>query len=287
MLSLTSNLVKREWLDLIFQDRNKSYGAYWLRIRSAKIMARALLYSSVFFVLIFLTPDLIALIGLKRPKQEIIKIVNVTLQPPPPVNPKMPPPPPPPLTHLRSQTYVEPPRPRNNMIKFPPPIVKPDNQIHDEPPELKDLKNADPGQITVLGDPDADIVTIGPVGVGEKQAKVVEDTKVYQFNSLEVSPSFPGGIEKFYMYIQNALQYPEFAKANNIQGKVFLSFIVEKNGQLTDIKVDRKVGGGLDEEAIRVLKLSPRWNPGIQNGRPVRVKYNIPINFSLSISTNL
>lgn len=73
------------------------------------------------------------------------------------------------------------------------------------------------------------------------------------------------------------------AAENNIQGKVFLSFVVEKNGELTDIQLaGKKLGGGTDEEAIRVLKASPKWTPGIQNGKPVRVKYNIPISFTLS-----
>ena len=72
------------------------------------------------------------------------------------------------------------------------------------------------------------------------------------------------------------------AQENNVQGKVFLSFVVEKDGKLTDIQVTRGLGSGTDEEAIRVLKASPRWNPGIQNGKPVRVKYNINVNFTLN-----
>ena len=71
------------------------------------------------------------------------------------------------------------------------------------------------------------------------------------------------------------------AQENNIQGKVFLSFIVEKNGSLTDIKVERKLGYGTDEEAVRVLAASPKWVAGVQNGKFVRVKYNIPINFAM------
>jgi protein TonB len=72
------------------------------------------------------------------------------------------------------------------------------------------------------------------------------------------------------------------AAENNITGKVFISFTVEKDGSITDVKVDRKLGYGTDEEAVRVIKASKRWNPGMQNGKPVRVKYNIPIQFSLN-----
>lgn len=107
-----------------------------------------------------------------------------------------------------------------------------------------------------------------------------ENNTVYSFVSMETPPSYPGGIEKFYTFLNDNIKYPEVAKENNVQGNVFVSFTVEKDGSLSDIKIDRKLGYGTDEEAIRVLKLSRRWNPGMQNGKPVRVKYNIPIRFS-------
>lgn len=109
-----------------------------------------------------------------------------------------------------------------------------------------------------------------------------DTNKVYDFVSLEQQPTFPGGMDKFYIYLKSNLVYPEEAKANKVEGKVFLSFIVEENGDLSDIKVERSLGQGTDEEAVRVLLASPAWVPGIQNGKKVRVKYNIPISFSLS-----
>lgn len=105
--------------------------------------------------------------------------------------------------------------------------------------------------------------------------------KVYDFVSIYAQPSFPGGMDKFYSYLKKTIKYPQVAEKNNIEGKVYLSFTVEKDGALTDIKVDRKLGSGTDEEAIRVLADSPKWIPGINNGAPVRVKYNIQIGFSL------
>ncbi|WP_293305545.1 M56 family metallopeptidase [Pedobacter sp. UBA5917] len=106
--------------------------------------------------------------------------------------------------------------------------------------------------------------------------------KVYDFVSIEKQPEFPGGIAKFYKYLGGSIKYPKMAQDNNVQGKVFLSFVVEKDGSLSDIQITRGLGSGTDEEAIRVLKESPKWNPGIQNGLPVRVKYNINVNFTLS-----
>ncbi|WP_231426772.1 M56 family metallopeptidase [Pedobacter sp. Leaf250] len=106
--------------------------------------------------------------------------------------------------------------------------------------------------------------------------------KVFDFVSIEKQPEFPGGISKFYEYLSKSIKYPKLAQENNVQGKVFLSFIVEKDGSLSDVAITRGLGSGLDEEAIRVLNGSPRWNPGVTGGKPVRVKYNINVNFSMS-----
>ena len=109
-----------------------------------------------------------------------------------------------------------------------------------------------------------------------------KEEKVHDFSTLDEAPTFKGGMDQFYKFLSENVRYPEYAQKNNIQGKVYLSFIIEVDGNLSDIKVDRKLGGGLDEEAIRVLQLSPKWIPGVQNGQIVRVKYHIPISFSLS-----
>ena len=105
--------------------------------------------------------------------------------------------------------------------------------------------------------------------------------KIYDFVSIEKVPEFPGGMKKFYEYLGKSIKYPEAAQNNNVQGKVWLSFTVEKDGGLSDITITRGLGSGTDEEAKRVLAESPKWIPGIQNGRAVRVKYNININFTL------
>lgn len=106
--------------------------------------------------------------------------------------------------------------------------------------------------------------------------------KVFDFVSIEKQPEFPGGIRKFYEYLGKSIKYPKMAQENNVQGKVFLSFIVEKDGSLTDVQLTRGLGSGTDEEAMRVISESPKWNPGISEGRAVRVKYNINVNFSLN-----
>ncbi|MCX2474274.1 energy transducer TonB [Pedobacter sp. MC2016-05] len=110
----------------------------------------------------------------------------------------------------------------------------------------------------------------------------VKAQKIYDFVSVEKQPAYPGGIVKFYQYMKNEIKYPEVAKNNKIQGKVFLSFIVEKNGKLTDVIVVRSLSKETDAEAVRVIKNSPNWNPGVLDGMPVRVKYNIAVNFNFS-----
>ncbi|CAH0168810.1 hypothetical protein SRABI27_01547 [Pedobacter sp. Bi27] len=114
------------------------------------------------------------------------------------------------------------------------------------------------------------------------QAKAQDNSnKVYDFVSVEKQPAFPGGISNFYRYLSHEIKYPEAAKRNNTKGKVFASFIVEKNGTLADIQIIRSLSPETDKEAVRVLNKSPRWNPALQNGIPVRVKYNMAINFAL------
>lgn len=244
------DIFRKEWLEVVFADKNKSYGAYQLRKTNGANTTRALIIGSVIFLVLFFSPKIFSLIrGSMDHEDEQLKAQEVIIAPPPPVDPKTPPPPP-----------VEPPPPKIDQVKMPPPIVKPDIEVRDEPPTVEKLKEADPGQRDIKGDPTADIVIAEPVGEGPKReaAVAVDDNKVYDFVSIEKQPEFPGGISKFYGYLSKAIKYPPMAQENNVQGKVFLSFVVEKDGKLTDITVTRGLGSGTDEEAIRVLKASPR-----------------------------
>jgi len=102
-----------------------------------------------------------------------------------------------------------------------------------------------------------------------------------EYTILEKAPEFKGGVNKFYKYLANTIRYPRDAAKNNVTGTVILSFTIEKDGTPTNIEVKRSVYKSVNEEAIRVIKSSPRWTPATQRGLPVRVKYNIPITFSL------
>ncbi|MBE9598216.1 energy transducer TonB [Pedobacter sp. MC2016-24] len=272
MLGSKIDLFGNEWLDVVFDAKNKNYGAYTLRRDSSSNTAKALLLAGTAFILLFLSPKIIQLV---RGSQDIEDAVStqsvVTVQSPPAVNPETPPP-----------AAVEPPPSKQNITKFLPPVVV-ENPRDPEPVSIKELENSNPGAKTVEGTDDGQIVIEGPTGKGPVGARATEDSHVYDvFSALEVQPTFPGGMDKFYAYLSKSIRYPAAAQEINIQGKVFVSFIIERNGKLSDIKVERKLGYGTDEEAIRVLNASPRWIPGIQNGIAVRVKYNIPISFSLA-----
>jgi protein TonB len=273
MLGSKLDILKPEWIDVVFTNRNKSYGAYELRKDNPRNTNKALVIGVVLFVfLISLKTIINKLEGFIPKAQEKVKVTDVVLQPPPPVDQTKKPPPPPP----------EPPKPKVDQIKFPPPVVKPDNEVQEkDPPTVKELQVADPGQKDQKGDPNADIRIDEPVGNSDVK-QVVEADPNQIFTSVEQVPEFPGGLDKFGAYLGKAIRYPAVARENGTQGRVIVTFVVEKDGSLTDIKVTRGIGSGCDEEAVRVLKNSPKWKPGIQNGRPVRVQYSVPISFTLA-----
>lgn len=125
-------------------------------------------------------------------------------------------------------------------------------------------------------------IVVSGYAITPKKEDNGEENTVYNHVSIANPPSYPGGMAKLYALLGSTIKYPMSAAENNIQGIVNVSFTVEKDGTLTDIKAEgRKLGHGTEEEAIRALKLSKRWNPGMQDGKPARVKFNIPIRFTM------
>jgi len=120
------------------------------------------------------------------------------------------------------------------------------------------------------------------IGV-KAQTTAVDTLKEHQlvFTAVEVSPEFPGGEAAFGKFLQINIRYPAEDHKNKVQGKVYVQFVVERDGSLTDMKILRSPSETMSAETIRVLQLSPKWHPGIQHGKPVRVQYTVPINFSL------
>lgn len=111
------------------------------------------------------------------------------------------------------------------------------------------------------------------------QEEEVEEEEI--FLVVEEDAEFPGGLEALSKYLAENIKYPQLAKENNITGRVFVSFVVEKNGSVGNIKILRDIGGGCGAEAVRVVKAMPKWKPGKQRGKPVRSQFNLPVNFDL------
>ncbi|MEN9336171.1 MAG: hypothetical protein RLZZ500_1158 [Bacteroidota bacterium] len=257
------DLLKKQWLDIVFEGRNKSYGAYDLRMKDGNTNVKAFIIGAVIFSLAVATPiiaDFISSATADDSATMDTKIRTVKL-PPKEEKPKenLPPPPPPP--------------PKVDQVKFVKPEVAKTEDVTEEPPKMEEIKDKNLGKEDIKGDPNA-VPTVEPPGNGPAQQEVVEDNTVYSSAGIEVKPDFPGGIAKFYSFIQKNYIAPD---EPGLKGQVFVSFVVEKDGSLTDIKILRDIGYGTGKEAERVLRKSPRWTPAEQNGKKVRCSYQIPI----------
>lgn len=120
-------------------------------------------------------------------------------------------------------------------------------------------------------------IEITPVVVEEEE----EEEEQQIFTVVENDPEFPGGMEALYKYLAQNIKYPQLARDNNITGRVYVTFVVERDGSITGCRVLRDIGGGCGQEAIRVVKSMPKWTPGKQRGKAVRVQFNLPVNFNL------
>lgn len=256
------DIFTNQWLDIVFEGRNKAYGAYDLRKKNTKTTVKALIIGAIVFSFAVAAPLIMSLLPDSSSDDEGLDTKIVTMKlPPKKEQPKkdLPPPPPPP--------------PKVDQVKFVKPVVAKAEEVTEEPPKITEIKDKKLGNETIKGDPDADF-TVEPVGNGT--AAVVEevDNTIYNTAGIEVKPDFPGGMEKFYKFVGNNYQTPE---EEGLKGKVYVTFVVEKDGSLTDIKVSRDIGYGTGKEAIRVLNKCPKWTPGEQNGKKVRVLYSLPI----------
>jgi len=268
------DIFRKEWLDVVFDGRNKEYGAYDLRKIAPKATSIGLAIASIAFVVLLMAPAIARWLGIESGGESVEQIIEteVVLSEPPPVNEEEPPPPPP----------VEPPPPRVDQVRMPEPKVVPAEQVQDEePPTVEQLKLADPGTKTIEGDPNAEIRIDLPVGEGEIDAEVTETSSDQIFQSVEINPEPPGGMAEFMQWVGRNYEYPQAAMDAGVNGQVQVSFVVERDGSLTDIKVVKDLKFGTGDAAVKLLQKAPKWSPGIQNGRPVRVAYTLPIRLNL------
>lgn len=253
---------EEQFNEIVFENRNKDYGAYALRASYKKRMLIAMSISLTAFLLAVSFP-LIA--GYLNKSHTIIddKTVGAELYNHP--NNNNLPVPLPPL----------PPTPKDivNKVRFVAPIISDDDSLDVSfGPDIDSIKNKPIDTTTT------------PENIPEdpnKNKKTFIDEKINEIWDIQEPPTFPGGDAVWMNIIVQNIQYPVLAKESNISGTVYLKFVVEPNGSITNITLQRGIGGGCDEEAIRVVKMLPNWNPGKQNGKPVRVWFVLPIKFTL------
>ena len=160
----------------------------------------------------------------------------------------------------------------------PPPPPPPAPEIVEELNIVDDTKEVASVEIDTEDDKDKVVTISAPVTTS---SVVVEEEDNVVFQVVEKMPSFPGGDAELFKFLSNNIKYPVIAQENGIQGRVICQFVVNRDGSIVDVEVVRSVDPSLDREAIRVIKSMPKWNPGMQRGKPVRVKYTLPVNFRL------
>ena len=276
MRNFLSNVYTPEWLNLVFENRNKSYGAYVLRTESSRNMLRAFFIAAPVFVLSFVLPQVLSGHKQNIEPQTTDKIVDIVKLPPPPNKPLPPKPKPAPASA---------PAEKLNTVKLPSHIKVVDQPVsEDEMPTINELKDAVVGSQNQSGvSAGAGVVAPPASTTGTGVADMpVADNSIHETASLDAYPEFEGGMKAWARYIQRNLRYPQQAQEEGLQGKVFISFVIEKDGSISNVTVLRGVASSLDQEAARVIQKSPKWKPGVQNNQSVRVRFNMPISFSLA-----
>ena len=265
------DLTAPEWCELIFEDKNKEYGAYKMREESPKrhnwavliVIAIALVGFSIPKLIEFATPE----------KKDVMTEVTV-------------------LSKLdeaevkdevkRIEPLAPPPPALKSSIKFTAPVIKKDEEVRDED-EMKSQEEITKTKVAisiayVKGNDELNGKDIADLKEVITQAPV-EEEKPYV--AVEQMPEFPGGPAELLSFIAKNLHYPTIAQENGIQGKVYIRFVVSKAGMVQDVTVMKSLDPYCDKEAIRVIKSLPKWIPGRQNGVNVPVYYTVPITFKL------
>ena len=265
------DLLDKEWCEMVFEDRNKTYGAFELRRVYSRNVVYGLILTAVLFALSIAGPIVARLIADATSEEEVKMVqTEVTkLEEPPPVNKEEPPPPP-----------VEPPPPLKSTVKFTPPEIVPDKEVQEPPPTQEELKEVEASTKTEEGSDDGVDQSLLE---GNGNAVVEEPAAPEIFTSVEQMPEPQGGLEGLYKYLAANTQYPQMEKDAGISGTVYVRFVVDEVGKVSNIEILRGVKGGpnLEKEAIRVLKTLPPFKPGKQNGRAVKVWYSLPFKFNL------
>lgn len=271
-----NKILSADVLDIIFEGRNKEYGAYQLRKTYNKRLMTALIVTASFILLSFGGYVLSNILNKEDVKKEMV-VQDVQLEEIKQEEKKEEPPPPPP---------PKPPEPpKVEMAKFTPPKIVKDEEVKEDekPPEVEKLEDTKIGTVNQEGIKDEGIVAppVEDAGKGVVEApKKVEEDWDKTFTKVEIESEYPGGSGAWQRYLNKTLRYPQDAIDNEVQGTVVIQFIVDKEGTVSDVEA---ISGPeeLRAEAVRVIKKSGKWTPAVQNGRQVKSYKKQPIVFRL------
>ena len=275
------DLISNEWSDMMFENRNKEYGAYVLRRQTGRrnvisMVAVLLLFAAVMIFMIAknayeayqkehaVMDQVTELSALTQQKKKEAKVERKEI----------------PVKQEQQQVVEK----VKSSVKFTAPVIKKDDEVKPED-ELKsqdEIMNSKVavGALNVVGnDENGEVLKAKEVIATEPVKPKEEENKV--FDVVEQMPSYPGGMGALMQYLSSNIKYPAIAEENGIQGRVICTFVVERDGSITDVRIAKSVDPSLDKEAMRVVSKMPRWIPGKQNGSAVRVKYTLPVTFRL------
>ncbi len=273
------NLNSTEWCDVIFEGKNKEYGAFALRQSSWKRHLIAFGLIVLFTAFVAALPAIISTVQAATRNADNIdetyttsKIdIDIPEETEKIIEPKMP----------------EPPK-FAKMEKFVPPTITTDDKASD-PSEMKAMDEA-AKSTGVIGAFDVKDGSLDKDAVFKETAtKIMDDDggkgkgepTIYNVGTIQVNPQFPGGENEMYAFIKKNLNYPPADQEMGNQGRVTIRFVVNKNGEISNVQLVKGVSPGCDKEAMRVIKSMPKWIPGRQNGEPVNVYFIIPVVFRL------
>ncbi|MFV0418301.1 MAG: energy transducer TonB [Dysgonomonas sp.] len=275
-MSKDIKLNSSEWCDVVFEGKNKQYGAYRLRQSSSKRHLVAFLVILLLASFVAALPGLVSVVkNLTRadagPMDETYEMTAI------PVEPEIP------EENIIKQETAPPPPPLKSTVQFVPPTIAKDEEVADDKMIGQEEVQETKIQISVAdvkGTDDKHGVDIADLREHKQivQEKPVEEKPFY---TVEQMPGFPGGESEMNKFISDNLKYPVVAQESGIQGRVTIRFVVTKTGEISDVTVVRGIDPSCDKEAMRVVKAMPKWIPGKQNGLNVPVYFTLPIVFKL------
>ena len=270
------DLIDNGWVDLVFEGKNQAYGAYHLRkntgIRNLKALITMFIGFAIIAAIVVAKVSFDNYMARNSAIETDVELQNLAEK-----------------KEIKQEKKDEPEIEKievervKSSVAFTVPEIKKDEEVKEDQEmksqdELSETNTAI-GAFTVEGNDETAEVKHVEEKIAEPEPVKEEETKV--FDVVEQMPSFPGGQSALLQYLSSNIKYPVVAEENGVQGRVIVTFVVEKDGSITDVRVVKSVDPSLDKEAQRVVKSMPKWIPGKQNGSAVRVKYTVPVTFRL------